>query len=150
MLSKNNILRKQQIKLKLFNFLVKKGKKNKAEKIIYCTLKLLQKENVKNSKKLFWSALTNVSPVITVKTLKTGKGRVNRKIQLPIFLNKKSRTLYAIKLLIKSDANKIVSPIPNRLKKIIQQLSIETTQKTNKTMYQSAHANYSTAHYRWF
>tara|TARA_B100000795_G_scaffold134164_1_gene100167 strand:+ start:1165 stop:1686 length:522 start_codon:yes stop_codon:yes gene_type:complete len=139
-------------KFKLVNFLLKKGKKQSAEKILFNSFKLLQKDNIKNINILLKSALINSAPVLNVKTLKSTR-KQNKQILIPVFLSKINRVLFSMKSLTEN------SKILNRSSSICENMKIEVlhssleqskTVKTKKNIHKSAYQNYTTAHYRWF
>jgi len=139
-------------KFKLINFLLKKGKKQSAEKILLNSFKLLQKDNIKNINILLKSALINSAPILNVKTLKSAR-KQNKQILIPVFLSKINRVLFSMKSL--TENSKILngsSSICENMKTEVLHSSLEQskTVKTKKTIHKSAYQNYTTAHYRWF
>merc|ERR1712160_59101 len=123
-------------KFKLVNFLLKKGKKQSAEKILFNSFKLLQKDNIKN-----------------INILLKSTRKQNKQILIPVFLSKINRVLFSMKSLTEN------SKILNRSSSICENMKIEVlhssleqskTVKTKKNIHKSAYQNYTTAHYRWF
>jgi ribosomal protein S7 len=81
-----------EIKNKFINHLTIKGKKSQSEKIIYKTLKALQKTSKKPLKKLIQLALVANAPVFKLNTItkkkerKKNKNRVSFQLLFPIKL----------------------------------------------------------------
>ena len=67
-----------EIKNKLINHLVIKGKKSKSEKIVLESFKTLQLNSKKSSKKLFQLALISNTPIFKINTI-TQKKRKKKK-----------------------------------------------------------------------
>lgn len=147
---KQKLQRNKQFKF--VNFLLKKGKKQKAESLLKKSFKVMQKKNLKNTSLLIKSALLNSAPILNVKHLKSRRSQ-KKQVLIPIFLNKMERVLFSMKSIIRNcQTLSQNAPTYDKLKTELLQSSLEQskTVKTKKTIHKSAYSNYTTAHYRWF
>lgn len=97
------------VKTKLLNHLTKNGEKKTSEKILFKSLKKLQKDSNKPAKDVLKTALVLSTPVFKVHVIENKKQRKkNRKIKkIPYFIvNNNSRISLAIKFIMKSINNK--------------------------------------------
>lgn len=90
---------KKTIKSTLENVVLKKGKKNKSEKIIKSLIKLCLKKNKKKGSDLLKSALLNTNVVFrNVENQSHKKSKKSLDNYTPVFISKsKSRTVLALK-----------------------------------------------------
>nr|WDD39302.1 ribosomal protein S7 [Gomphonema parvulum] len=105
------------VKTKLLNHLTKNGEKKTSEKILFKSLKKLQKDSSKPTKDVLKTALVLSTPVFKVHVIENKKQRKkNRKIKkIPYFIvNNNSRISLAIKFIMKSINNK-VKPLYSKL-----------------------------------
>lgn len=151
------MIRKKQnieIKNKLINHLVSKGKKSKSEKIVLKSFKSLQLNSKKSSKKLFQLALIYNTPIFKINTItqkKRKKKKQKTKIIPAFILRKSSRISFAIKFITKTAKEKNQSLFQKLPEKIIlssqnKNQSIETKQETQKQAFSNRHLF---KHYRW-
>ena len=134
---------------KFKNKLTLNGKKFKATQILDNSIKLLQKNNKKNHKKLIRVSLTQLAPLFSVKEVKKTKKKSK---EFPFFLNPKLRILLSIKLIINKLKSvktiNISKQLSNEIVLILKKNSSVLTQKNQK----SSHAFFQKkfANYRWF
>jgi ribosomal protein S7 len=134
------------LKYKLYNYLLLKGNKNKCEKIVLKSSKLIQKFSNKNHKDLIKIAIINNSPVMQIKQIKRKRKKLK---EFPLILSKKIRIFLAIKLILKI-SNK-TTRFSNILKKeILLSAAYQSNNvKTTTTTQEQALKLKKYAHYRW-
>ena len=132
---------------KFIKHLMKDGKKSKAENIVYKSLELIHSKTKEDPLQLFKQALTNVKPVLEVKSRRVGGSTY----QVPIEIRPRRRVTLAIrwivgyakqqtgKSMIEALANELIDAANNR------GLSIKKKEDTHKM----AEANKAFAHYKW-
>ena len=143
-----------EIKNKLINHLIIKGKKNKSEKIVLESFKTLQLNSKKSSKKLFQLALVSNTPLFKINTI-TQKKRKKKKQKakiIPAFISHKShRISFAIKFITKIAKKKNQPLFQNLSEEILlasqnKSQSIEIKQDTQKQAFLNRHLF---KYYRW-
>ncbi len=82
----------------LINTILKKGKKNKAENILYDTFKLIELKTNKNPILILEKAIKNITPKVKIESVYINKTN----FQIPKILNLYYSTKLAIKWLIKN------------------------------------------------
>lgn len=98
-------MRKFNFKTKLANHLLKDGEKKTSEKVMMQSFKGLQKNSLKNPKKLIKIAVINSAPMFKIQTIKNKKKKKKKRkvIKVPFFItSSNSRMSSAIKLIINS------------------------------------------------
>lgn len=123
--------KKFEIKNKLINHLVINGKKNKSEKIVFKSIKVLQTISKKSSKNLVQLALISTTPIFKISTI-TQKKRKKKKQKskiIPTFIaTKTSRVSFAIKFIVdtvKKRKNQTV------LQKLSEEILLASNGKSN-------------------
>jgi len=132
---------------KFVNSLMRKGKKNTAESILYRSLDLIKKKTEEEPIKIFEKAIDNVRPVIEVKSRRVGGStyqvpvevRSNRRLSLSIrwvinYAKARSEKTMEAKL-----AGELLDAANNRGAAI----------KKKEDTHKMAEANKAFAHYRW-
>lgn len=132
---------------KFVNSLMRKGKKNTAESILYRSLDLIKKKTEEEPIKIFEKAIENVRPVIEVKSRRVGGStyqvpvevRSNRRLSLSIrwvinYAKARSEKTMEAKL-----AGELLDAANNRGAAI----------KKKEDTHKMAEANKAFAHYRW-
>jgi ribosomal protein S7 len=110
------------IQKKLINHLIKNGKKKTSETILLKSLKKLQKNSFKKSKKIFQLALIHLTPIFKLHKIsnKKLKKRTKKIREIPAFIsNKQSRTSLAIKFILRNIKKKENLKFYQKLKKEI-------------------------------
>lgn len=105
------------IKNKIINHLTQKGKKTKSEKILNKSIKELQKNSKKQTKRLIQLSLVLSSVIFKIRTIKNKKNR-KQKIRIrPTFIaNQNKRFSFAIKLIVLTAKENSTSCFYNKLK----------------------------------
>ena len=139
-----------EIKNKLINHLIVNGEKNKSEKIVWKSIKTLQRVSKKSSKKLLQLALISSTPVfkINIITQKKRKKKKQKSKIIPAFIpTKTSRISFAIKF--------IVATVKNKKSTLSEEIlfsskgkgtAIETKKETQKQVFLNRHLF---KYYRW-
>lgn len=93
---------------KIINNLVRNGKKSKSEQIFLKTLKALQKNSKKTSKKLLQFALISHTPFFRIHQFVKKKKKNKKKIKmLPVYIkHKNSKISFAIKFIVETTLKK--------------------------------------------
>ena len=142
------------IKNKLINHLITKGKKSKSERIVLENLKTLQISSKKSSKKLFQLALICNTPIFKINTI-TQKKRKKKKQKakiIPAFISHKlSRISFAIKFITKATKHKNNLLFKRLSEEILlssqrKSQSIEAKKETQKQVFLNRHLF---KYYRW-
>lgn len=93
------------IEKKIINHLIKNGEKKTSEKILLKSLKTLQKNSLKTSKKILQLALIHSTSIFKLHKIsnKKIKKRTKKIREIPAFLsNKRTRTSLAIKFILRN------------------------------------------------
>jgi ribosomal protein S7 len=115
---------------KLITHLTINGKKNKSEKTVLKSFKVLQKTSKKSSKKLFQLALVQNTPIFKINTI-TQKKRKKKKQKakiIPAFIpNKFSRISFAVKFIVTTASKRKKQPI---FKKLLDEILLSSQNKS--------------------
>lgn len=104
-------------KNKIINHIIQKGKKTKSEKILNKSIKKLQKNSKKPTKKLIQLSIVLSSLIFRIHTIKNKKNRKQKARIKPTFIpNQSKRFYFAIKLIIHSAKKNYFSYLHNKLK----------------------------------
>lgn len=87
----------------IINRMMKKGNKSLARKIIYKSLKEIEKVTSQDPLKIIEQAIYNLTPFVEVRARRLGGST----IQIPVFINNHRGSTLAIKLLFQSCKNKV-------------------------------------------
>ena len=132
----------------LINNIMRKGKKNTAEKIVYSALEKLS-EKAKSSKPLevFFKALENVKPQVQVKSRRVGGATY----QVPVEVDESKQVNLAIRWLIQFSRAKKGTPMFLALSNEIFDAFNNTGNavKKKEDTHKMASANKAFAHFRW-
>ena len=102
---------------KIINHLTKKGKKTKSEKILNKSVKELQKNSKKQTKKLIQLSIMLSSLIFKVRTIKNKKNKKQKNRTIPTFIkNKNKRNFFAIKLIVLASKENVTNSFHNKLK----------------------------------
>lgn len=134
----------------IFNKIMKNGNKQTAEKLLFKSIKKIQKLNKKkNYKDVLKLSIVNSSPVVYLKKIQRKK---KRSIEFPFLLSLKNRLSYGLKNIINC-SNKInqnsfyhnfTLELLNSSKKISQSVSKQ------KNVHQESFIKKKFSNYRWF
>jgi ribosomal protein S7 len=102
---------------KITNHLTQKGKKTKSEKILNKSIKELQKNSKKQTKRLIQLSLILSSIIFKIRTIKNKKNRKQKAIVKPTFIaNQNKRFSFAIKLIVLTAKENSTNCFHNKLK----------------------------------
>ena len=133
---------------KFVNRLMVGGKKVIAEKILLQSLVLIQSNSSKNPIQILMLAITNVKPVIEIRSIRLRGANY----QVPIPLLEIRRISLAIKWIIQSANKKRGNTMKTKLKDELIFASKKQGESIKKkiSVHRLANANRAFAHYRWF
>ena len=140
---------KNNVKSKLLNNLMLRGKKRTSEKIVLKSLKRFQKSDLKkNSKEFIKISLLNSAPSVQIKQIK--KKRKN--IEFPFLLNNELKISYGLKSLIKNSRNKkSQSFYKNFQLELLNSSNLQgNSVNSKKQIHENAFLKKKYANYRWF
>lgn len=104
-------------KNKITNHLTQQGKKTKSEKILNKSIKELQKNSKKQTKKLIQLSLILSSVIFNIRTIKNKKNRKKKVRIKPTFIaNQNKRFSFAIKLIVLTARENYTNCFHNQLK----------------------------------
>jgi len=132
---------------KFINSLMKKGTKSVAETIFYDAIDKIEGRTGKNGLELFQKGLTNVKPILEVKSRRVGGATY----QVPVEVNESRRQALAIRWIIafakarndKTMADKLASEL------IAASNNEGASIKKREDTHKMAEANRAFAHFRW-
>lgn len=120
-------IKKIKIQSKFINYLIVNGKKNKSEKVIIKTFKILQQKLKKSLKKLFQFILILNLPLFKIHKIIKKKIKKQKTKIIPAFIyNKTSRLFFAIKFIISAVKKKNNFFFINLFENILQFLKTNT------------------------
>jgi ribosomal protein S7 len=130
------------------------GNKKTSEKLLIKSFKKLQKDSLKQSKKIFQLAIINSTPIFKLHTHKIKKKRKKRVREIPAFIaNKYNRISLAIKFILsKNSENKRSDKFFNEFKKEILLTSQQkgtSFESKNNLQKQVLLKKHLFAFYRW-
>ncbi|MDR1391778.1 MAG: 30S ribosomal protein S7 [Clostridiales bacterium] len=132
---------------RFINGVMKNGKKNTAQTIVYGALKLVEEKTEKDPLEVFEKALNNIMPVLEIKSRRVGGANY----QVPIEVRSERKFTLGIRWLVtyaKKRSEKVM----------IKKLAGEVIDASNGTggavkkredVHKMAEANKAFAHYRW-
>ena len=132
---------------KFINKIMEKGKKNLAEKIVYCAMEEVKKKVNKDPLEVFEKALENVTPFLVVKPRRVGGATY----QVPVEVPKVRAQALAMQWI-----REVSRERPG--KSMIQSLAAElidayngvgSSIKKREDLHKTAEANRAFAHFRW-
>ncbi|WGH27136.1 MAG: 30S ribosomal protein S7 [Candidatus Shikimatogenerans bostrichidophilus] len=143
---------KDKIITYFINILMKNGKKNLAYKIIYKTLKIIEKKKIKKNNievlpiDILKESLNNISPQVIIKNKKIGGSKYN----IPIKINDKKKLFLSIKWLIffskKRKEKNIYNKIANEI--ILSYNGLGECIKKKNEIHKIAESNKSYSHFK--
>jgi len=133
---------------KFTNYLMERGKKNAARKIMYDALNVIkEKAKVENPVEVFDGALRNTAPNMEVKSRRVGGANY----QVPIEVRPERKTSLSMKWIIEASRSKKGKPMAEKLADEIIAASKnegEAVRKRENT-HKMAEANKAFAHFSW-
>jgi|TARA_B110000971_G_C19689151_1_gene354656 ribosomal protein S7 len=136
------IKRPKFLEATMINLLTKNGSKWKSEKILFKTLKSIQKKNSKDAFGILKLAIINSSPYFQIKKIRRKK---KNPVEFPFLLQNSTRVIYGIKsIILKSKYKKFNT----ELLESSNQVGLSFASK--KTLHKEAFLKKKVANYRWF
>ena len=132
---------------KFVNVLMTRGKKSIAEQIIYGALSHVEKKSGKDPVEVFTQALSNIRPVVEVKSRRVGGANY----QVPVEVRPERRNALAIRWIINFSKSRSGQTMSEKLAAELldafnnRGASVKKKDDTHKM----AEANKAFAHYRW-
>ena len=132
---------------RFISYLMSDGKKTAAEKIMYTTLDLIQKEIKEDPVKVFEKALENVTPMVEVSSRRVGGANY----QVPREVRPARKFMLAARWLIDAASGKKGKPMA---KKLAEELLLAAKNegsaiKKKQDTHRMAEANRAFAHFSW-
>lgn len=129
------------------NNMLKKGKKNTAQKIVYTAMERVKQKAKEDPLKMFEKAVENVRPVLETKSRRVGGATYQVPIEVP--LNRS--TSLAVRWLIKYARDRAGKSMEEKLSaEIIDAMNHRGgAVKKKEDIHKMAESNRAFAHYRW-
>jgi small subunit ribosomal protein S7 len=132
---------------KFINSLMYDGKKSKAERIFYESLRIIGEKTGKDPIEVFHTAMEKVKPVVEVRSRRVGGATY----QVPVEVNPFRRQSLAIKWVINAARGSRGRSMEQKLANEIMEAAEERggAVKKREDTHKMAEANRAFAHYRW-
>ena len=132
---------------KFVNVLMTRGKKSVAERIIYGAMDQIQKRMGKDPVEVFMQALSNVRPMVEVKSRRVGGANY----QVPMQVSARRQQSLAFRWIITAARDEKGKPMANRLSKELFDAAKGEgkAMATRETTHKMADANKAFAHFAW-
>ena len=142
-----DIVYNNAIVAKLINYIMRKGKKTIARKIVYGAFDIMKEKTKKEPVELFEKAIENVSPVLEVRPRRVGGATY----QIPKEVRGDRRLTLALRWIIKAAKQKKGKPMRERLAEELLSAANNTgwAVKRKEDTHRMAEANRAFAHFRW-
>jgi small subunit ribosomal protein S7 len=138
---------KNTLVAKFVNKIMQQGKKSVAERILYHALEIIQEKTQEDPLKVFEKSVSNVKPVIEVKSRRVGGATY----QVPTEIRPERRTALAIRWLIAYAQERSEKSMEEKL--AAELLDAANNRggaiKKREDVHKMAEANKAFAHYRW-
>jgi len=131
---------------KFINYIMKKGKKSVARKIVYDAMEIVA-DKKKDPLKTFETAIENVSPLMEVRSKRVGGATY----QIPVPVGKERRFSLASRWIINSAKSKKGRPMREKLAEELINAASNTgvAVKKKEEVHKMADANKAFAHFAW-
>ena len=132
---------------KFMNVIMQAGKKSVAERIVYGALDHIQKGGQADPLEVFNTALSNVRPLVEVKSRRVGGANY----QVPVEVRSERALALAIRWLINSSRTRSENSMTERLSGELIDASSNrgASVKKREDTHKMAEANKAFSHYRW-
>jgi small subunit ribosomal protein S7 len=132
---------------KFINRLMHDGKKSTAERLFYDAMDLIEQRTGQPGVQVFKQALTNVKPVVEVKSRRVGGATY----QVPVEVRQDRRTTLAMRWLVQYAKDRNEKSMAERLagELVMASKSEGNAVKKKEDTHRMAEANRAFAHYRW-
>lgn len=130
---------------KFINYIMERGKKSVAERVVYDSLDIASKKSKKEPVDVFNEAINAVAPIMEVRSKRIGGANY----QIPVAVKEPRRTSLAMRWIIESAKSKKGKPMSQRLAETFNE-SIEGTGsaiKKRTDVQKMAEANRAFAHF---
>lgn len=132
---------------KLINYVMRRGKKTAAEKIVFGALSIAAKETGEDPLVLFQRAVQNASPLLEIKSRRIGGATY----QVPREVSPKRRLALALRWIVNAARAKTGKPMAAKL---AEELALAAKNeglaiKRKTDMHRMAEANKAFAHFAW-
>jgi len=138
---------KNLLAARFINNIMRRGKKSLAERILYRALEIIQERTKEDPLKIFEKSVSNVKPVIEVKSRRVGGATY----QVPTEVRPERRTALAIRWLITYAQERSEKSMEEKL--AAELLDAANNRggaiKKRDDVHKMAEANKAFAHYRW-
>ncbi|MBU3964360.1 30S ribosomal protein S7 [Patescibacteria group bacterium] len=131
---------------KLINYIMRKGNKSIARKIVYSALSIIKEKTKQEPVQFLEKAIQNASPVLEVKSKRIGGANY----QVPIEVSKERRVALAVRWIIQA-SKKGKGSMAEKLAKELMEAAENTGNavKKKETVHKMAEANKAFAHFAW-
>ena len=138
---------KNTLVAKFVNNVMRRGKKSVAERILYGALDIIQERAKEDPLKLFEKSVSNVKPIIEVKSRRVGGATY----QVPTEVRPERRTALAIRWLISYARDRSEKSMEEKLAAELIDAANNRggAVKKREDVHKMAEANKAFAHYRW-
>lgn len=132
---------------RFINYLMQDGKKSTAEKILYNTFDLIQKESKQEPLSVFEKALANAAPAVETSTRRVGGANY----QVPIEVRPDRKFVLATRWIIAAARSKKGKPMASKLAEelLLAAKNEGAAIKKKQDMHRMAEANRAFAHFSW-
>lgn len=133
---------------KFINYVMEKGKKNTARRVVYDAFNLIkEKANVENPMEIFDTALKNTGPTMEVRSRRVGGANY----QVPREVRPERRSYLSMKWIIDAAKAKKGKPMAEKLSEEIILASKNEGEaiKKRENVHKMAEANKAFAHFAW-
>jgi len=129
------------------NNMLKKGKKNTAQKIVYTAMERVKQQAKEDPLKMFEKAVENVRPVLETKSRRVGGATY----QVPIEVSLNRSTSLAVRWLLKYARDRAGKSMEEKLSAEIMDAMNNRggAVKKKEDIHKMAESNRAFAHYRW-
>jgi small subunit ribosomal protein S7 len=132
---------------KLINYVMRRGKKEKARKIVYGAFEIVKEKTKKNPMEIFNLAIKNVGPLLEVRPRRIGGATY----QVPMEVKPERRLSLAMRWIVEAAKSKKGKPMREKLAEEL----IEASQgkgsavRKKENVHKMAEANKAFAHFAW-
>lgn len=132
---------------RLINYVMVKGKKNAARKIVYGAMDEIKNKSKQDALEVFDNAIKNVGPYVEIKSKRIGGANY----QVPVEVSKERRLSLALRWIIDAARSQKGRPMHLKLSDEIMAASKKegAAYKKREDTHRMAEANKAFAHYRW-
>ncbi len=132
---------------KFINVVMKSGKKSTAEKIVYGALNTMAERSKKDPIELFNQALTNVRPLVEVKSRRVGGATY----QVPVEVRSGRQTALAMRWVVEAARERSGKSMATRMADELMDAAEKrgSAVKKREDVHRMAEANKAFSHYRW-